>query len=219
MRREHIHKSSIFIPEPYVECPFTSSADDIKGHLSWTNAVNLSYSSNGASFNGSSSYLRCQNQLKLEKIKTVSYLVKFNRVPTDGISSTWMSLHYFMSYSYYNYASYYGIFQHYSNENAELTNNARTNTYSAADNTLTTPFGSTLTGVWYRITFRRNSNNTTDLWIDNYHKLVNYAIPDSYYSDIVFGKLYPNNIRYLDGDIKDFRIWDVELTDEQISSL
>ena len=219
MKKQHIRQQPIVIPEPYVECPFTSNANDIKGHLSWTNAVNLSYSSDGASFNGSSSYLRCQNQLKLEKIKTVSYLVKFNRIPTDGVSSTWMALHYFMSYSYYNYASYYSIFQHYSNENVELTNNVRTNSYSAADNTLTTPFGSTLTGMWYRITFRRNSNNTTDLWIDELHKVVNYAIPDSYYSDIVFGKLYPNNIRYLDGNIKDLRIWDVELTDEQIASL
>ena len=218
-RREHIQQSSIVIPEPYVECPFTSSAADIKGHLSWTNAVNLSYSSNGASFNGSSSYLRCKNQLKLEKIKTVSYLVKFNSIPIDGNSNTWNTAHYILCNNNTNYR-YYSYLQHYSGENVELTNCMTDgNGFSPEVNVLTTPFGSTVVGQLYRMTFRRNSN-TTDVWIDELHKTINRAVTnDNYYADIFFGKMENQNKRYLDGNIKDLRIWDVMLTDEQIAAL
>lgn len=219
-RREHIQQSSIVIPEPYVECPFTNNAADIKGHLAWDNVVNVTFTNGCANFNGSSSYLRSQKHIPFSKIKTVTYLVKFNVVPAvDAPSSTWQALHYFQAYDYYNYAAYYSILQNYSPESVGLTNNARSTSYSAANNTLTNSVGSTQAGVWYRITFRRNPNNTTDLWIDNLTRTVNASIPDNYSPDIIFGKLYPNNIRWLNGAIKDFRIWDIELTDEQIAAL
>ena len=219
MKREHIQHSSIVIPEPYVECPFTSNANDIKGHLSWSNAVNLTYSSDGAAFNGSSSYLRNRNQLKLEKIKTFSYLVKFNTIPIDGNSNTWHTAHYILCNNNSNYR-YYSYLQHYSGEDVELTNCMTDgNGFSTAVNVLTTTFGSTVVGQWYRMTFRRNSN-TTDVWIDLLHKTINRAVTnDNYYADIFFGKMENQNKRYLDGNIKDLRIWDVELTDEQITAL
>lgn len=217
MKREHSNQESI--PQPYIHCPFTSDVLDIYGHLTWTEQNGITFSDGCANFNGSSSYLRARNVLSLSHIKTVSYLVKFNTIPTDGQSSTWQSCHYFQSYSYYNYAAYYGILQEFSAGPYGLSNAARSTSYSDSQNTLTTSFGSTQTGTWYRMTFRRNSDNTTDVWIDALRKHINAYIPDSYQSDIFFGKLYPNNIRFLNGGVKELKIWDVELTDEQIAQL
>lgn len=219
MRRTHEIKSSIVIPEPYVSCPFESDATDEKGHLTWTTNNVTSYSqTNGARFGGSN-YLRCYNSFSLQKLMTMSYLVMFDSIPTDGNSSTWHTCHYIRGGNTDTYR-YYSFLQHFTSENVELTNCAQSgSSFSIADNVLTTPFGSTQINTWYRITLRVNSTtNSVTAFIDSYKKDINAMIPTSETCDMRFG-CNNNGQRYLRGYIKDLRIWDVELTDEQIAQL
>lgn len=213
MKREEAIES-LNIPQPYIHCPFTNSANDIYGHLTWDNVVNLTYGNDGAVFNGSSSMLRSRNRITAGKIKTFVYYVKFNVIPTDGVSSTWQATHFFMGNNNSQNAMF-GMLQHYQAENDELTNTIRAGSWTST--VLSTPYGSTQTGRWYKIIVRKNQN-TTDLYIDNYHTTSNYIFNDSWNMDMFLG----TNIafeRYLNGNIKDLMVWDIPLTDEQIALL
>jgi len=219
MRRENEIKSSIVLPEPYVHCPFTSNATDLKGNLTWSiNTVSTYDATLGARFGGSN-YMRAYNQISLQRLKTMCYYVRFDVIPTDGVSSTWQTPHYIRCNNTAGFR-YYSFLQHFSVENAELTNCAIiNNSFSVENNVLTTPFGSTLINTWYKIVLRVNeSNNNVTVFIDDLKRDINAMVPLSYSCDIRLG-CNDNTQRYLRGYIKDFRIWDVELTDEQIAQL
>lgn len=218
-RRHEQLKEEIFIPEPFVYCPLTENANDTKGHLSWTTNTVSQYSLTlGARFGGSN-YMRCNNSFSFANIKTLCYYVRFDSIPTDGNSNTWHVMHYIRGNNNESYR-YYGMLQHFSNENAELTNCAVAGgSFNQNTSVLTTPFGSTLVNTWYKIALRVNaSQNNVTVFIDTYKKDISGTIPTSASCDIKLGA-HPNNVRYLKGYMKDFRIWDVELTDEQIAAL
>ena len=143
----------------------------------------------------------------------------FGAAYSGGDSNTWHVMHYIRGNNNESYR-YYGMLQHFSNENAELTNCAVTgSSFNQNTSVLTTPFGSTLINTWYKIALRVNaSQNNVTVFIDTYKKDIRGTIPTSASCDIKLGA-HPNNVRYLKGYMKDFRIWDVELTDEQIAAL
>lgn len=218
MRREQEIKSPM-IPEPYVHCPFTSTATDLKGNLTWsTNTVNIYDATLGARFGGSN-YMRAYNLISLQRLKTMCYYVRFDVIPTDGVTSTWHTPHYIKCGDSGLYR-YYSFLQHFSAENVELTNCAQSDsTFSIADNVLTTTFGSTQINTWYKIVLRVNEpNNNVTVFIDDLKRDINAMVPLSYSCDIRLG-CNDNTQRYLRGYIKDFRIWDVELSDDQIAQL
>ena len=219
MRRQTKSPNAIVIPEPYVHCPFTSAATDLKGNLTWsTNTVSTYDSTLGAKFSGSN-YMRDYNQISFQRLKTMCYYVRFDVIPTDGVSSTWQTTHYIRCNNISSFR-YYSFLQHYSAENAELTNNAQSDSsFSITDNVLTTPFGSTQINTWYKIVLRVNeARNNITVFIDDLQRDIEAMVPLLYSCDIRLG-CNDNTQRYLRGYIKDFRIWDVELTDEQIAQL
>lgn len=213
MRREN--SAGIILPEPYIYCPFTQNSADVKGHLTWDYESNMSYSSTGARFTGSS-YLRSVNKVQSSNFITFCFYARFDEIPTDGVSSTWQTTHYIMGNNSEQYR-YYGYLQHYSAENVELVNALMTNSFSVDDNVLTTPWGSTQTNTWYRFVTRKNAIDT-DLWVSDVHRKVNYVMNSVYNLDIIIGRRKATD-RYMKGYIRDFTVWNTALTDEQIAAL
>lgn len=213
MRREN--NTRIILPEPYIYCPFTQNSIDVKGHLIWDYESNMSYSSTGARFTGSS-YLRSVNKVQSNNFITFCFYAMFDEIPIDGVSSTWQTTHYIMGNNSEQYR-YYGYLQHYSAENVELVNALMTGSFSLDTNVLTTDLGTTQTNTWYRFVTRRNTSDT-DLWVSDVHRKVNFAMNPSYYLDIILGRRKASD-RYLKGYLRDFTVWNTALTDEQIATL
>lgn len=219
MKREGFLKKEL--PVPIIHCPFATDSNDKYGRLTWDVVQNVSYSDGCAQFNGSSSYLLASDKITFDEMSTIVLYVKFNRKPTDGITATWMTPFYIKPCDYGgNGDRYYSYYQHYSNENSEITNNCMYGSdFSVSSNVLSIPWNSGQINHWYKMVIRRNvDSNTTDLWIDEYHKIVNGIIQNNP-CEIYLGVMGGYSKRYMDGAIKDFMVFDIPLTDEQIAML
>lgn len=217
MKREHIDKSRIVIPDPYHWFPLTENANDVMGNWSGWGIIGSgnTYTSDGLFFNGTNSSLYKRNSNESNSLYvTTSVKTKLTELQSGGVYSVMR-----VSFGGTNFFTwdYPPDWSHVSDKiNFGTLNMAATTTYNDIRVTA---------GDWFTFTSVQNfTNNQTWSYINGVkYMYFNNCISQSLsQQEFMVGYIYNNGspIRYLkNAYLKDLRVWNTILTDEQISAL
>lgn len=208
MRREHmIEQTPVVIPTPKYWFPLTSDAVDIIQGKTKASGNAYSYSSEGAYFTASSSQTLRYNNIAMQDFTTVSLEVKSAttsglRKPLTFYASNQQQIGTIYSYDWGSIT----LCQFLNGNSTWYSENFAPNYFTTTN--------------WNTITFRFNrSINTTSVFLNgNLVETLQQA-----YSQNTNHRLYiggrETSGREFYGYIRNVKLWDVELTDEQIAAL
>jgi len=212
MKREHIDKSPIVIPEPYIWFPFTSNATDSEGVIGTLNGSCSGYSNDGAYFIGSGGLYKTNLNILASNLNTLSLQIKFdNIVPTDVTTILQIV----------KSGNVNGLNMYHAPSWGQDLNLACYTTGSTIIGTLSLTSVPFIAGEWYTLTIRQSfSVPKTELWVNGVKR---NTFNTTYSQSFVFNGIYvgknTSSVRVFKGHIKNLRMWNVELTDEQIAAL
>lgn len=209
-REEYMNIGSL--PEPKYWFPFTENNSDIMGNFpSWSSSTGVTYSDNGAYFNGNAYMQKTSASIPNSNLQTFSFQTMLPTVYSYGI------------YTMFNFDA--------GNTNTgigaliapdwglELIDNPAYNGSSNSDLSLASvPWTA---NTWCTLVWRQDFSTKIELFINGTLRAsTSIVIPSSVnYSRFYIGT-HPNNTnRKYKGYIKNVRMWDTSLTDEQIAAL
>ena len=206
--------------EPYYHFPLTENGNDIKQGVTPTGAGNLvQFTANGAMFqrNAANSFLTYVNKLDATKCITYSAKMLYTATPPTGNwSVAWGHWQYYLSPNYWASPNIAWLYNTGRNRiSIAFTNGTGTIGYVSAD-WQSTPSINT----WYEISVVI-SEGYQAIYI-NKEKIAEFSqqirLPKT--ANILHLNSYNDDSRYgLDGYIKDLRIFDRVLTEQEIQSL
>ena len=212
MKREETQQTPIVIPEPVYWFPLTTNANDVMGNFpGWSYTGGVTYSDSGAYFNRSAQIYNYNLNIVNSNFQTFSFKVMITSVYSSGI------------YTMYNLDI--------GNANTgvgaliapDWGGNFVSNPYynGSYDTGLSQPQFPWVANQYFTFTYRQDFSSKMELFVDGVLKgTANISIP----STVVMKRLslgtHPNNSsRKFLGYIKDFKAWNIILTDEQIAAL
>ncbi|MBR4537205.1 MAG: hypothetical protein IKO62_11260 [Bacteroidales bacterium] len=211
MRREHELEQSV-IPEPVHWFPLTQNNGDIMGNFPvWSYSIGITYSDNGGFFNGNAYAYKTLANIPNTNFQTFSVQIMLPTVYSSGI------------YTLFNFDvgnTNTGIGALIAPDwGGDLIDNP---TYNGNTNT-DLSIGSIpwIANTWYTLVWRQDFTTKTELFVNgSLRSSTTIYIP----SNVVYSRVYigthPNNSnRKFKGYIKNIRMWDCYLTDEQIAAL
>lgn len=203
MRREHELEQSV-IPEPVHWFPLTSDGNDNIGSLIRVSG-SPTYTSDGAYFTGVSSHTLRYNNVPLSDFKTISFDVKFSS--KSGLRK--------MFTLFYNNTSQYGSIAGWdwgSVSPAQFLNG------DSIWHSSTVVNDDWNINEWYKITIRITDSDTDVFVNKTYLTSLGTAYNRNYNHTLYIGGRETSGREFY-GYIRDFKMWNVALTNEQISIL
>lgn len=191
------------MPTPVHWFPYTSNGNDIIGSLTPASG-SPSYSSDGALFTASGAQKLRYNNVPLSDFKTIAMDVRFS--VATGLRQ-FLKLYNSNTRQYGAIAGWDWSAVQYQCWNG-----------SSTANSFNDPSSNYTVGVWYKVVMRIGASNT-DVFINGvYRGSVGAAYSQNYNHTMYVGGRESSGREFY-GYIRDFKMWDVALTNEQIAAL
>ena len=211
MKREHKENKSVIVPDPVYWFPLTADANDVMGNwIGWSTISGVTYSSNGAYFNGSQKIEKTNASISHANFHTFSVEVMFPQLYATGL------------YCMFKYActryNTFNAFNYAPGWSQDLNCATYYNNSYGVLSISSVPF---VANQFYTLLVRYNyDTGMSELFIDGVlRNSATKVIPASETVNNVYIGVNNGTDRYFKGYIRNVRMWNVMLTDEQISML
>lgn len=203
MRRQHKQEDAVVVPTPVHWFPYTSNGNDIIGSLTPASG-SPTYGADGAVFTARGAEKLRYNNVPLTDFKTIAMDVRF---------SVATGLRQFLKL-YYSNTQQYGLIAawDWSNVSYQFWNG------SSTVNTFSDPSSNYTVGVWYKVVMRIGANNT-DVFVNGVYRGSVGAVYSQNYNHTMYVGGRETSGREFYGNVRDLKMWNVALTDEQIAPL